>query len=99
MTNKRRTTRAAKRGADAGDDRRAIMLSTSIDVMRWRLREAATHIDEAADAMDRGDPDRALDRLLEIEPLVYEVERVLSAAFLIARETGTPVVDRSSSSP
>ena len=85
MVKQQKTTRAARRGASAHDDRQAVVVSTSIEVMGWRLREAATRIDEAADAVGRDDPDRALDRLLEIEPLIFEVERVLSAVFLLAR--------------
>lgn len=99
MVKQRKATRAARRGADAGGDRRAIVLSTAIEVMGWRLREAATRIDEAAGAVARDDLDLALDRLREIEPLVFEVERVLSAVFLLARETGTPAIDRPIPSP
>lgn len=68
-------------------------MSTSIEVLGWRLREAATRIQEAVDAMGREDPDRALDRLLAIEPLVHEVGRVLSAVTLPARESRSPVID------
>ncbi len=98
MAKQRKTTRAARRGASALDDRRARIVSTSIELMGWRLREAATRIDEAADAVGPDDPDRALDRLFEIEPLIYEVERVLSAVFLLARESGAPADGRPNSS-
>ena len=98
MAKRRKTTRAARRGTSARGDRRATIVSTSIEVMGWRLREAATRIDEAADPVGRDDPDRTLDRLLEIEPLVFEVERVLSAVFLLAREAGASADGRPNSS-
>lgn len=70
-----------------GDDIGATVLAATIAAMGWRLREAATRIDEAAAALGRGDGRRALDRLFEIEPLVFDAGRVLSATFLLARET------------
>lgn len=99
MVKQRKVTRAVRRGADAGGDRRAVVVSTAIEVMGWRLREGATRIDEAAGAVARDDLDLALHRLLEIEPLVFEVVRVLSAVFLLARETGAPAIDRPIPSP
>jgi hypothetical protein len=98
MAKNGKATKTGKHGADGRDDRRAVVVSTSIEVMAWRLREAATRIQEAADAVSRDDPDRALDRLLEIEPLVFEVERALSAVFLLAREAGARSIDRPNAS-
>ena len=84
----------AERKVTAADDRRDAVLSASLMAMRWRLEEAATRIVEADGALDRGDRDRALERLLDIEPLVFEVERVLSAVFLLARETHRKIAGR-----
>lgn len=63
------------------------VLAASVDAMQWRLRETAVPIDEAADALSWGDRKRALDRLLDIEPLIFEAQRILSAASLLAHET------------
>lgn len=79
----------------AANDLRDAVLSASVMAMRWRLEEAATRIVEAAGALGRGDRDRVLERLLDIEPLVFEVERVLSAVFLLARETHPEASSRS----
>lgn len=79
----------------AANDLRDAVLAASMMAMRWRLEEAATRIVEADGALDRGDRDRALERLLDIAPLVIEVDRVLSAVFLLARETPPEASSRS----
>lgn len=84
----------AERKVTAADDRGDAVLAASVVAIRWRLEEAATRIVEVDGALDRGDRDRALERLLDIEPLVFEVERVLSAVFLLARETYREIAGR-----
>lgn len=87
---------AAKKRKDAKDrdrqksgktiDPQAVVVGSTVTLMRWRLQEAATRIGDAADATARGDYDRAVEHLLEIEPLVFESQRLLSAVFLMTKE-------------
>lgn len=82
-----KTERDGTRGRrPVSDDLRKAVLTVSVDAMRWRLREAATRIDEAHEALFRHDPDRAHERLLDLEPLVFEVERVLSGVFVVVKD-------------
>lgn len=83
-----------RKGAAVLDHHNAV-LAASVMAMRWRLEQATTRIVEAGSALDRGDQDRVIERLLDIEPLVFEVERVLSAVFLLARETRPEASGRS----
>ena len=77
---------ATGRRAEGACDRRRAVLEAAVDALHWRLHEAATRIDEAHDALARQDLDHARDRPLDIEPLVFEVERVLSGVFVMERE-------------
>lgn len=69
-----------------GDDRAVTLMGASVAAMQWRLEEAAHRIREAADALGRGDRERAHLRLLDLEPLVHEAERVLAAALILVGE-------------
>ena len=62
------------------------ILHASIASLQWRLTQSATRIGEAGDAMSRGQLEHAMERLFEIEPLLFEAERILSALFILARE-------------
>ena len=84
-----------ERKVTAANDLRDAVLAASVMAMRWPLEEAATRIVEADGALDRGDQERVLERLLDIEPLVFEAGRVLSAVFLLARETSPEASSRS----
>lgn len=76
--------RHGDRGRKHGEDRAEAALAASVAAMRWRLEEAVHRIREAADALGRGQCDRAHQRLLDLEPLVHETERVLGAALILA---------------
>ena len=86
MDGKKRSRNGSSRSEATTVDPRAAVLTSSIALMRWRLKEAATRIGDAADAADRGDHDRAVEHLFEIEPLVFDAQRILSAVFLLAKE-------------
>lgn len=94
--------RASKRASThRGVERRGreAVLSSAVGAMRRRLLEAATRIEAAAEALERGDGSRAMEHLFELEPLVFDTERVLSALFLLAREAAGPTsVERGRSS-
>lgn len=64
----------------------AAILHASIASLHWRLTQSATRISEAGDALSRGQQAQAMERLFEIEPLLFESERILSAVFILARE-------------
>ena len=86
---------ATGRRAEGACDRRRAVLEAAADALHWRLHEAATRIDEAHDALGRHDLDHARDRLLDLEPLVFEVERVLSGVFvMVEKERPAGVVER-----
>lgn len=58
-------------------------LVAAVTAMRWRLEEAVGRIREADDALGRGQHERVHRRLLDLEPLVHEAERVLAAALIL----------------
>lgn len=84
MANRTSKRASTHRGVERGG--REAVLSSGVGAMRWRLLEAATRIEAAAEALERGDGSRAMEHLFELEPLVFDTERVLSALFLLARE-------------
>ena len=61
-------------------------LAATVTAMRWRLEEAVGRIREADDALGRGQHERVHRRLLDLEPLVHEAERVLAAALILVGE-------------
>lgn len=62
------------------------VLGATIEALHWRLDEGATRIADAKAALRRGQTSRAMEHLFELEPLVFEAERILSATFLLAKE-------------
>lgn len=62
------------------------ILGATIEALHWRLDEGATRIADAKAALRRGQTSRAMEHLFELEPLVFEAERILSATFLLAKE-------------
>lgn len=69
------------------------VLQSAVNALNWRLTEGASRISAAAAALDRGDPGRARDKLYEIEPLVFEIERILSGTFVLISERKMPRSD------
>ena len=65
------------------------VLHAAIAALCWRLAEGATRIADAKAALHRGQNSRAMAHLFELEPLVFEAERILSATFLLAKETAS----------
>lgn len=63
------------------------VLCATIEALHWRLAEGATRIADAKAALHRGQNSRAMAHLFELEPLVFEAERILSASFVLAKET------------
>lgn len=63
------------------------VLHAAIKALHWRLSEGANRIADAQAALLRDQRTHAMDHLLALEPLVFEAERILSATFLLARET------------
>lgn len=88
MVRQKRSRNGSSPMDNTATDPRAVILTSSIALMNWRLKEAAARIVDAADAVDRGDHDRAVEHLFEIEPLVFDAQRILSAVFLLAKEIG-----------
>ena len=64
-----------------------LILNATIEALHWRLDEGATRIAGAKAALRRGQTSRAMEHLFELEPLIFEAERILSATFLLAKET------------
>lgn len=85
---RRRRGSGDREDADAGRECAAgsAILRASIASLHWRLTQSATRIGEAGDAMKRCMPEQAMERLFEIEPLLFEAGRILSAVFILARE-------------
>ena len=84
------------RRSEKGDDR---AMEASVAAMRWRLEEAVGRIREADDALERGQHERVRRRLLDLEPLVHEAERVLAAALILVGDEprsllGEPTAER-----
>jgi hypothetical protein len=67
------------------------ILGPTIEALHWRLGEGATRIADAKAALCRGQSSRAMEHLFELEPLVFEAERILSATFLLVKETGPEI--------
>lgn len=86
MSRKKRSQNNRSRQDGTTTAPRAMILASSVALMDWRLKEAAAHIGDAVDAIARGDHDRTIEHLLEIEPLVFESQRILSAVFLMTKE-------------
>lgn len=59
-------------------------LATYVDDMNGRLREIAVRVGEAVEALSRGDSGLALDLLIDVEPLILEVQRIVSRIFSLA---------------
>jgi hypothetical protein len=67
------------------------ILGATIEALHWRLGEGATRIADAKAALCRGQSSRAMKHLFELEPIVFEAERILSATFLLVKETGPEI--------
>lgn len=78
-----RSLHRGRRGKVAAGNAPTAMAAT-VTAMRWRLEEAVGRIREADDALERGQHERVHRRLLDLEPLVHEAERVLAAALILA---------------
>lgn len=68
-----------------------LILGATIEALHWRLGEGATRIADAKAALNRGQTSRAMEHLFELEPLVFEAERILSATFLLVKETAPEI--------
>jgi hypothetical protein len=86
----RRDSQHRHRGGMEGSagDKQGIdpVLVASVRAMDWRLAEAAARIGEASDAIGRGQAQRAMERLFDIEPLIFEAQRILSGVFVLIGE-------------
>ena len=80
-----RSLHRGRRGKVAAGHTPTVM-TTAVAAMRWRLEEAVGRIREADDALGRGQHERVHRRLLDLEPLVHEAERVLAAALILVGE-------------
>ena len=67
-----------------GDMVRDSALATHVDDMNGRLREIAVRVGEAVETLSRGDSGLVLDLLIDVEPLILEVQRIVSRIFILA---------------
>ena len=63
------------------------ILRASVEALGWRLRESAARVREAEEALGRGQSEHALERLLDAEPLLFDLDRLLAASLILVRES------------